>query len=86
MYDEEAIYQDADIEQMQYEAESRELRALRRAGYCSHQSGVGLPESGEIFYPEQVGLKPGQQRCTDGCGTVFDSLEELWDAEPIRIA
>jgi hypothetical protein len=44
---------------------------------CSHDSWVGLPESGEIFYPEQEGLRQGELRCTAGCGRTFASEEEL---------
>lgn len=45
---------------------------------CRHSSRVGLPESGEIFYPEQENLRPGQVACTDGCGQVFDSEADLY--------
>lgn len=75
-YDEEATIQEADILQAQYEQESRELEALRRRGICTHQSWVGLPADGTIYYESQKGLKAGQVRCTDGCGQVFDSEED----------
>lgn len=77
-YDEEAVYQDADIEQMEMEEESNRLWALRAQGICIHGSAVGF--SGEVHYPEQEGLKIGQLRCTDGCGTIFNDDEEWYEA------
>jgi hypothetical protein len=80
-YDPEAVIQDADIEQAEFEAEGRAFAAAKRAGRCTHSSTVGFV--GTIHYPEQVGLKPGQQRCTEktnGCAAVFDSDEEWHDA------
>jgi hypothetical protein len=54
------------------------IAAARKRGICTHQSAVGyLPTP---VYPEQEGLKPGQLRCTEGCGRVFDSDEEWYDA------
>lgn len=75
-YDEEAVYQDADIEQAEMERAGNAIHAARKAGRCTHQSAVGF--SGTVYYPEQEGLKIGQLRCTEGCGTVFDSDED-WD-------
>lgn len=77
-YDPEAVIQDADIEQAEFEAEGRAFAAAKRAGRCTHSSTVGFV--GTIHYPEQVGLKPGQQRCTEGCGQVFDSDDEWAEA------
>jgi len=77
-YDEEAVYQDADILQAQYEQESRAIRARRNAGVCCHQSAVGYVNP--PIYPEQEGLLPGQIRCTEGCGTVFDSDQAWYEA------
>lgn len=76
MYDDEAIYQDADIEMAMYAREARAMEAARARGVCQHQSSVGLPDSGKIFYPEQRLLKRGQVACTEGCGTIFDSEDE----------
>jgi hypothetical protein len=45
---------------------------------CHHNSSVGLSESGKIFYPEQRDLKGEQVRCTDDCGRVFESYEDLY--------
>ena len=89
MYDEEAIYQDADILQAQYEAESREHTRLRDEGWCSHSGLLGRgdgrgPLEGGAYYPEQVGLTGTQQLCTSGCGTVFASFEEARNADLIR--
>ena len=70
-----AGFQDADIEQAEFEAEGRRLAALKRRGVCTHGSAVGF--SGTVTYPEQEGLKVGQMRCTDGCGRVFES-DEAW--------
>ena len=84
-YDEEAVFQDADLLQAEYEAESAAF-VERAKKACQHSSTVGLPADGNIYYPEQVGLKPGQRRCTgDGfgipaCGRVFESDEEHQDA------
>lgn len=77
MYDPEAIYQDADIEKWEMEQVGNAIHKLEAAGICTHQSAVGVSASGEIFYPEQVGLKRGQLRC-HGCKEVFDSDED-WD-------
>lgn len=79
-YDEEAIYQDADIETWELENEARHLDALRRSGVCTHDSTVGLGSDGKAHYPEAEGLKPGERRCTAGCGEVFASDEDYEDA------
>lgn len=77
-YDEEAMWQDADVEM----AEARQIGAAiarqRAKGVCCHLSAVGY--LAEPVYPEQIGLKPGQLRCTDGCGEVFASDEDWWAA------
>jgi len=91
-YDEEATIQEADILQAQYERESAEYAALKRRGICTHQSGVGVGDGkgsleGGAYYAEQVGLTGTQVRCTDGCGRVFASSEEMeQDAEEARYA
>lgn len=79
-YDEEAVYQDADVLQAEYEAESAAFVAAAKVA-CQHSSSVTVSASGEIFYPEQVGLVRGQHRCTGdrmesaafprGCGMVW---------------
>lgn len=78
-YDPEAVYQDADIEQAEWEAEGRALHAAQKAGRCCHTSTVGY-SGRSARRPEQEGLRIGQQRCTEGCGRVFDSDEEWADA------
>lgn len=68
---------EADMEMAEMAAVGNRIAYQRRQGVCCHQSAVGyLPEP---CYPEQEGLKPGQLRCTDGCGQVFDS-DEGWYA------
>lgn len=76
MYDPEATIQDADLEMAAYAREARAMEAARARGVCQHQSSVGVPESGRIFYPEQEGLVRPQVRCTEGCGTVFADDDE----------
>lgn len=76
-YDPEAIYQDADIEQAAFEAESARIAALERAGICTHGGVVGLGSDGKAHYPEAEGLTGEQVRCWD-CGRVFESRED-WD-------
>ena len=74
------MFNDADIQMAHFSAEARALSALRRRGICTHGSVVGLPDSGEIFYPEQVGLVGAQVRCTSGCGALFESRDEWVEA------
>lgn len=83
-YDEEAIYQDADILQAQYEAESNRYWRLKQAGYCTH--GGWFCHVDPPYYPEQVDLKPGEARCNDGCGLIFDTEDQLRDAGPVKIS
>lgn len=80
MYDEEAVIQDDDIEMAILEEEARYRQALEAKGICLHGRVIGIPESGQISHPEQVGLKRGQVRCTAGCGRVFNSDEEWYEA------
>ena len=80
MYDFEAVYQDADIEMMEMQQEAAQMERMRRQGVCTHQSAVGRSRTGEIFYPEQEGLVGDQHACTDGCGRVFESMEDWSDA------
>lgn len=70
----EALYDerlDADLEQAAWEREGRAVRAAQRAGRCTHGSAVGYRKP--AYYPEQEGLRPGEHRCTAGCGEVFAS-------------
>lgn len=80
MYDEEAVIQDDDVEMAIMEEEARYRHSLEARGICLHGSSVGLPASRQISHPGQVGLKPGQVRCTAGCGRVFNSDEEWYEA------
>lgn len=78
----DVLVRDADIEMAGYAAEANRLNRLRASGVCIHASACALPESGEIYYTEQVGLKPGQMACTEhtnGCTAVFDTEDE-WHA------
>lgn len=74
-YDPEAVYQDADVEMAEAAIIGNTIAALQKRGICCHNSAVSYRET--PVYPEQEGLKPGQYRCTDGCGTVFGN-EEDW--------
>lgn len=66
---------DADIEMAEAVAVGRTIAYQQQAGVCCHLSAVGwVPEA---YYPERVGLLPGQVRCRDGCGQVFAS-DEAW--------
>ncbi len=80
-YEMEAIEQerwDADLEMAEMSRVGRAIDRARAAGVCCHQGVVGYV-AGKVFYPEQVGLEPGQSRCTDGCGRVFTSDDD-WQA------
>jgi hypothetical protein len=66
---------EADAEQAELEAAGVAIARARARGVCTHGSVVGYRNP--PFYPEQEGLQPGQLRCTDGCGAVFDS-DEAW--------
>lgn len=82
-YDDEAIYQDADIEQWEWEEAAAAIERGRAAGICQHQGVVGAPRGeyeGKIFYPEQEGLVGEQLACTDGCGRVFEDNDAWFDA------
>jgi hypothetical protein len=50
------------------------IHAARARGVCCHQSAQGH-QAGQAD-----GLRPGQVRCTDGCGRVFDGDEAWWAA------
>lgn len=77
-YDEEAVVQDADIEMAQMIARSNYLGRLADSGVCIHDGVVGASDSGEIYYPEQIGLTGSQQKCR-GCGRVFESIGDWMD-------
>ena len=77
-YDEEAVIQDADFEMAHMIARGNYLARLERNGICIHDGVVGASDSGEIFYPEQVGLTGDQQKCWE-CGMVFESVEDWLD-------
>lgn len=73
-----AGFQDADFEMREMEEIGDAIAAARKAGRCTHGSAVGyLPVPA---YPEQEGLTPGQLRCTQGCGEVFESDQDWYDA------
>ena len=76
-YDEEAVYQDADFEMAEARNVGNAIARQEAKGVCCHQGVVGY--LAEPVYPEQIGLSPGQVRCTDGCGAVFAS-EDDWFA------
>lgn len=79
-YDEELPggFQDADFEMRELEEAAAQATSQRKRGICQHLSAVGyLPTP---VYPEQVGLKPGEVVCTDGCGQVFVSDDAWFEA------
>ena len=78
-YDEEAVIQEADIEQAEMISRGNYLARLKRNGVCIHDGVVGVSASGEIFYPEQEGLTGDQVRCWD-CKRVFEDDREWLDA------
>lgn len=63
---------DADMQQAEWERDARESRAEEvRTGVCAHNAGgVGYREV--AFYPEQIGLSPGQTFCF-GCREAYAS-------------
>lgn len=78
--EQEAIEQerfDADLEQAEMERAGAAIWAAKQRGICTHSGAVSYLDP--PLYPEQVGLRPGQLRCTDGCNRLFDS-EEDWFA------
>lgn len=65
---------DADLQMAEMAAVGRQIDRVRAEGGCAHTSAVGyLPVP---VYPEQVGLEPGQLRCTEGCNRVFADDED----------
>jgi hypothetical protein len=77
----EAIEQerrDADMEMTEMVAAGNAIARARKAGRCCHTSAVGYISP--AVYPEQEGLKPGQSRCTEGCGAVFESDQDWYEA------
>ena len=73
MYDPEAVYQDADIEQAEMIRLGNRLDRLERQGICTHGHTIGYLRP--AFYYVQEHLEPGERICT-GCGTVFASDED----------
>lgn len=77
-YDPEATFQDADVETWEMNQVGAAMLQAQKAGRCCHNSAVGyIPKP---VFPEQEGLKPGQLRCTDGCGILFESDEDWINA------
>lgn len=69
---------DADFEQAELYRRGRLASLRRKQGICTHDSVVGY--LAQPIYPEQIGLKPGQERCTSGCGRIFESRDAWLDA------
>lgn len=61
---------DADMEQAEMERDARQARRDIAEGRCAHASGVLYRET--AFYPEQIGLSPGQMFCYDCKQAVAD--------------
>lgn len=68
----------ADAEQAAMERVGDLIWSKRKQGKCMHQSSVAYRS--EPYYPEQLGLLPGQSRCTEGCLKVFDCDQDWYDA------
>lgn len=71
----ETARMDADLELADMVATGNAMDAARRRGICCHGSTVGYLPPGQQCYPEQAGLKKGQQACTEhtgGCTAVFE--------------
>jgi hypothetical protein len=79
IYDEEAVIQDVDIWQAREIARGNYLMRLSERGVCIHDGVVGISFTGEIYYPEQVGLVGEQVRCSS-CKVVFDDTSDWLDA------
>lgn len=71
-----AGFQDADIEQAQFERAGARLRVLKRRGICAHGWVCGLGADGKPHYPEAEGLTGAEVRCRD-CGKVFAD-DDAW--------
>lgn len=54
---------EADLEMDEMVRAAHEREADFKAGNCWHDSGFGYRET--AFYPEQIGLSPGQMYCCD---------------------
>lgn len=69
-----AGYQDADLELAEANAHAD---AVRASGECPHWSYIGYRTP--PVHPDQVGLRPGQNRCHN-CGAVFTDgdLDQPW--------
>ena len=77
-YDEEAVIQEADIFMAEAIARGDYLARLARKGVCIHDGVVGVSATGEIYYPDQIGLTGTQVRCWD-CKRVFEDDREWLD-------
>lgn len=65
---------EADMQQAQYEAEGRQLSAMRRKGICTHGSFQGShPE----FAPD---VPKGHMVCTAGCGGLWPDVRGEYPA------
>ena len=71
---------EADAQQAEMNRAGNAIARARKAGRCCHQGTTGYLPPGQEVYPEQKGLKPGQQVCNDGCGRVFNSDQEWYAA------
>ncbi len=79
--DVEALEQErreADMLQAEMDRHGNAIARARAAGRCTHGSAVRYLNP--PVYPEQEGLQPGQSRCTEGCGRVFESDQEWQEA------
>lgn len=87
-YDEEAIFQDADIEMAEMTREANRLARLEAQGICTHQGVQGRgdgkgPLPGGFYREEQRDIPVGHLKC-HGCGELFES-DEAWYAAMRRV-
>jgi hypothetical protein len=66
---------DADLLMAEMQRSAHAAHLSRQAGRCPHLSWVGYIRS--PVYPAQERLRPGQVACTDDCGEIFASEQDL---------
>lgn len=87
-YDEEAVFQDADIEMAELTREANRLARLEAQGICTHQGVQGRgdgkgPLPGGLYRESQRDIPVGHLKC-HGCGELFNS-DKAWYAAMRRV-
>lgn len=87
-YDEEAVFQDADIEMAELIYEANRRARLEAQGICTHQGVEGRgdgngPLPGGLYRESQRDIPVGHLKC-HGCGSLFES-DEAWHAARNRV-